>query len=198
MSSIKLFIVHCIHRSGGLVAEWLACWTQTQKGPGSNRSCDAGRVTVLGDIFRVAGVTASLVESNGSLLSGLWLTPPAGWLPGTGISSVTLCSVIECGLHLRFYTQVSVPQYHVLCDITGRAVGNAVLRSCHTDQPGIRRRTQQPGVDTQGCRQHPRGHHVVPHSTETETRFPRRLMQPRPLPSGCPPPPQSFWSSFVE
>ena len=25
----------------GSVAEWLACWTQTQKGPGSNRSRDA-------------------------------------------------------------------------------------------------------------------------------------------------------------
>ena len=26
---------------GGSVAEWLACWTQVQKGPGSNRSSDA-------------------------------------------------------------------------------------------------------------------------------------------------------------
>ena len=26
---------------GGSVAEWLACWTQAQKGPGSNRSHDA-------------------------------------------------------------------------------------------------------------------------------------------------------------
>jgi len=26
---------------GGSVAEWLACWTQAQKGPGSNRSRDA-------------------------------------------------------------------------------------------------------------------------------------------------------------
>ena len=26
---------------GGSVAEWLACWTQEQKGPGSNRSHDA-------------------------------------------------------------------------------------------------------------------------------------------------------------
>ena len=25
----------------GPVAEWLACWTQAQKGPGSNRSRDA-------------------------------------------------------------------------------------------------------------------------------------------------------------
>jgi len=27
--------------TGGSVAEWLACWTQAQKGPGSNRSRDA-------------------------------------------------------------------------------------------------------------------------------------------------------------
>ena len=26
---------------GGSVAEWIACWTQAQKGPGSNRSRDA-------------------------------------------------------------------------------------------------------------------------------------------------------------
>ena len=33
--------------SGGSVAEWLACWTQTQKGPGSNLS----RHDVLGKLF---------------------------------------------------------------------------------------------------------------------------------------------------
>ena len=32
---------------GGSVAECLACWTQAQKGLGSNRSCDA----VLGKLF---------------------------------------------------------------------------------------------------------------------------------------------------
>jgi len=32
---------------GGSVAEWLACWTQAQKDPGSNRSRDA----VLGKLF---------------------------------------------------------------------------------------------------------------------------------------------------
>jgi len=29
------------HGQGGSVAEWLACWTQAQKGPCSNRSRDA-------------------------------------------------------------------------------------------------------------------------------------------------------------
>jgi len=28
---------------GGSVAEWLACWTRAQKGPGPNRSHDAVR-----------------------------------------------------------------------------------------------------------------------------------------------------------
>ena len=39
-----------------------------------------------------------MAESNGSLLPGLWLTSPAGWLPRTGISSGTVRSVIEYGL----------------------------------------------------------------------------------------------------
>ena len=37
------FINSCnnIHNRDGSVAKWLACWTQAQKGPGSNRSRDA-------------------------------------------------------------------------------------------------------------------------------------------------------------
>jgi len=57
-------------------------------------------------LLRVAGVTAGLAESNGSLPPGLWLTSPAGWLPRTGISSGTVRSVIEYGL--PFYS-VLVP-----------------------------------------------------------------------------------------
>ena len=53
-------------------------------------------------LLRVVGVTAGLVESNGSLPPGLWLTSPAGWLSRTGISSGTLRSVIEDGLPLPF------------------------------------------------------------------------------------------------
>ena len=34
------FICH-VTKQGGSVAEWLACWTQAQKGQGSDRSCDA-------------------------------------------------------------------------------------------------------------------------------------------------------------
>jgi len=46
----------------------------------------------------VESTFAGLVESNGSLPPGLWLTSPAGWLPGTGISSGTLRSAVEYGL----------------------------------------------------------------------------------------------------
>jgi len=70
------------------VAEWLACWTQAQKGLGSNRSRDAvgnslrqtvrtncasvhQAATLAAALLRVAGVTADLSESNGSLPSGL-------------------------------------------------------------------------------------------------------------------------------
>jgi len=45
-------------------------------------------------------ISWTLVESNGSLLLGLWLTSPTGWLPRTEISSGTLHSVIEYGLPL--------------------------------------------------------------------------------------------------
>jgi len=54
-------------------------------------------------LLTVAGVTAGLVESNGSLSPGLWLTSPAGWLLKTWISSGTIRSVIEYGLCLPFY-----------------------------------------------------------------------------------------------
>ena len=35
------FFTRVTYGRGGSVAEWLACWTQAQKGPGSNRSRDA-------------------------------------------------------------------------------------------------------------------------------------------------------------
>ena len=54
-------------------------------------------------LLRVARVTAGLAESNGSLLPGLWLTSPAGWLPRTRISSETLCLAIEYGLPFTFF-----------------------------------------------------------------------------------------------
>jgi len=83
-----VFSIHHDHYCywGGSVAEWLACWTQAQKGldfKSQPRSC---RVTVLGKLFsasvhqaaklvaallRVAGVTAGMAESNGSLPPGL-------------------------------------------------------------------------------------------------------------------------------
>ena len=38
-SMLAFFLILVV--SCGSVAEWLACWTQAQKGPGSNRSRDA-------------------------------------------------------------------------------------------------------------------------------------------------------------
>ena len=66
-------------------------------------------------LLRVAEVTAGLAESNGSLPPGLWLTSLAGWLPRTGISSGTPCSVIYYGLPLPFlhptYTVLRLNEY---------------------------------------------------------------------------------------
>jgi len=40
-SNSLFFFYHTLEPMGGPVADWLACWTQAQKGPGSNRSRDA-------------------------------------------------------------------------------------------------------------------------------------------------------------
>jgi len=100
----------------GSVAEWLACCTQAQKArvqiaAVATLSGNSLRQTVhthcasvhqaaklVAALFRVAGVTAGLAESNGNLPPGSWLTSPAGWLPRTG----TLRSVFEYGLPLPF------------------------------------------------------------------------------------------------
>jgi len=77
-----------LQQPGGLVAEWLACWTQAQKGlvqiAGTTLSGNSHRQTVhthcasvhqaaklVAVILRVARVTAGLAESNGSLLPAL-------------------------------------------------------------------------------------------------------------------------------
>jgi len=39
--SRKQSVIFVLYKQRGSVAEWLACWTQAQKGPGSNRSRDA-------------------------------------------------------------------------------------------------------------------------------------------------------------
>ena len=67
---------------------------------------------LLAALLRVAGVTACLAESNGSLPPGLWLTSPACWLPRTGISSGSLRSIIEYGL------RSPLPLYKYSCLLT--------------------------------------------------------------------------------
>jgi len=72
---------------GGSVAEWLACWTPAQKGPaskiaGGTLSSNSLRQTVhthcasvhqaaklVAALLTVAGVTAGVAESNGSLVA---------------------------------------------------------------------------------------------------------------------------------
>ena len=73
---------------GGSVAEWLACWTQAENGriqiAAATLSGNSLRQTVhthrasvhqaaklVAALLRVAGVTAGLSESNGSLPPGL-------------------------------------------------------------------------------------------------------------------------------
>jgi len=69
-------------------------------------------VKLVAALLRVAGVTAGLAESNGSLPPDLWLTSPAGWLPRTGISSGTRRSVIEYRLPLHLLLCVTfVPMF---------------------------------------------------------------------------------------
>jgi len=75
-------------RWGGSVAEWLACWTQAQRaqvqiaaatlsGNSLRQTVHTYRASVhqtakfVAALLRVAGVTAGLVKSNGSLPPGL-------------------------------------------------------------------------------------------------------------------------------
>jgi len=57
----------------GSVVEWLACWTQAQKGLGSNRKLftpiEAAKFVAA--LLMLAVVTAGLAESKGSLPPGL-------------------------------------------------------------------------------------------------------------------------------
>jgi len=41
LRQLHILLTHIGDNMGGSVAEWLACWTQAQKGPGSNLSSDA-------------------------------------------------------------------------------------------------------------------------------------------------------------
>jgi len=115
---------NCTTAAGLYVIGWLGSWVVSvldSEGPGFKshpRRCQGNslRQTVhthcasvyqaakfLAALLRVVGVIAVLAENNGSLLPGLWLTSPAGWLPRTGISSWTLRSVIEYGLPFYLY-----------------------------------------------------------------------------------------------
>jgi len=84
------FVLFLYYGQRDSVAEWLACWTRAQKGPGSNRSRYAVRQTahthcasvhqaakLVAALLRVARVTAGLAESK--------------WQPTTGFMTHVTC-----------------------------------------------------------------------------------------------------------
>ena len=74
-------------------------------------------------LLGVAGVTAGVADSNGSL-PPVYDSSPAGRLPRTGISSGTLRSVIEYGLPLPFTFWVGIPSRYVTKSSTRFGWGN--------------------------------------------------------------------------
>jgi len=56
---------------GGMVAKWLACWTQVQKGLGLNQS-ECCRVTVLGKLFTPTVPLFTKQQNGRSPLKGCW------------------------------------------------------------------------------------------------------------------------------
>jgi len=91
-------------------------------------------------LLRVAKVTAGLAEINSSLLPGLWLTSPAGWLPRTGTSG-TLCSAIEYGLSLPFlFGSCLISCVHSCSDVyelLGKVSGKQFTRRLPPDRGDI-------------------------------------------------------------
>jgi len=124
---ILYLIISLSTATGWLGSRVISALDSGAEGPGFKSQPRRCRVTVLGKLLTpivplftkqqnwVAGVTAGLAESNGSLPPGLWLTSPACWLPRTGISSGTLRSAIEYGLPSPF-TTVVLPSFNISDD----------------------------------------------------------------------------------
>ena len=88
LNSHHVVYIVATKNTGGSVAEWLACWTQEQKvwvqiaaatlsGNSLKQTVHTHRASVhqaaklVAALLKVAGVTAGLAESNGSLPPGL-------------------------------------------------------------------------------------------------------------------------------
>jgi len=78
-------------------------------------------------LLRVARVTVGVVES---LLPGLWLMLPAGWLPRTGISSGTLRSVIEYKLPFYLWQLIVTAVDWCSLSVLQRACGSCMTGQC--------------------------------------------------------------------
>ena len=118
------FAVHLVFTGTYFLAGWfgsrvVSVLDSSAEGPGFKSQPCRCRITVLGKLFtpivslftkqRIGSSPLDGCEGNcrpGSLPPGLWLKSPAGWLRKTGISSGTLCSVIEYGLPLAFFTSL--------------------------------------------------------------------------------------------
>jgi len=87
VAQVTISTLYTLHQ-GGSVAEWLACWTQAQKawvqiavatlsgnslGQTVHTHCASVHLAakLVAALLKIAGVTAGLAESNGSLPSGL-------------------------------------------------------------------------------------------------------------------------------
>ena len=115
-----LMFLHVIWpNAGGSVAEWLACWrgrveiaVTTLSGNSLWQTVHTRHASVhqaaklVAALLRVAGVTAGLAESNGSLPPGVWLTSPAGWLPRTRISEKTARYINVLNIYWQNYQAI--------------------------------------------------------------------------------------------
>ena len=86
------------HKPGNMLPLLSARPAVTRQTVNTHRAFVHQAAKLVAALLRVARATSGLVESNGSILPGLWLMSPAGWLPRTAISSGTLCLAIEYGL----------------------------------------------------------------------------------------------------
>ena len=105
-------------------------------------------------LSRVARVTAGLAESNCSLQPGLWLTPPAGWLPRTepyarqssmGYLFLPVSHYLdEAEERLQFAVRASVRPLTAECVAGGASAGQSAARA-HVAGRGWRPAACRPG-----------------------------------------------------
>jgi len=85
-------------------------------------------------LLRVAGVTAGLAKSNGSLPPGLWLASPAGWLPRTGnrdqLRNLTAWATFTLSYMSWNLSNVSSIGFALKCELHARTRGRTEFAGC--------------------------------------------------------------------